>query len=1265
MDQKPYLQPQVAPASLRHPQSEVLALVPEHMRPLLGVVISGIDLDRQGGIRLNMALKAAGVDVHSDMSSALDEGMAGLKLTLQYLLSKKPFLSDLAQFSEAEYEQRELEDELFLKYGSAPVASIVGTGDYIAEQLQKLILAHSWLANKIRYHPELVGDARPTEWRAYEYKDLVSRVSPFPELGSKDLEQVEVGLARAHMFFSDDTYEVSLEEAKAEILHGRDLPEANEDLETIIAQLEDREVVIPWLFLAGQLVRNKVNLDSIESRFLSEEEPNRLFRRLAGHGVIKTGSLRSDSQVDPEQLYAPCRDWKLTLDDASYLARLVNGQSVEDESRTRSMLLSIATDLLEERKRKRKGAGFSCFSEEDFEPPTLYNEELSERDIKIFNLKQEGESHPYAAVIPIFREMLASAGIDIRSVEEQLEELDPIVLSRLKRWGAWDEGLLNGFNIVSLEELGVLEAAPWSLERGDIEVIFRWINGLSCDDQALQDVLVNLYSRYEEIMGFPAIVVVDVHRERNMDGESLNFWQRVASSQKASSQPMLYTAVPFPGEEAEVGLDVLKTKLMECFARKVWGTEMFSETQKWARIVGRHPEYEESLRILKEVAVAVMYNSEDDILAEGYWLAQDRKEGGSITKMTPKLVVLTTLLPGFLEQGRRAAADANLEQAEFALQMAVNARDYLLATLSEDGIAGDDIMAQPFAVCNDDILLLEADYQIARFHRSEEEEENEEEENDEDDEEEDEKPDKAIYSALKMYLRLVGAHKMAVKEPPKSALQPANPTEVFQVEGQPIASVEVAQQGVLERLGDTWVGKLCPCLRQRKKKEVEKPMKRQLTAELRVTSTFTPEAQKQTRRGLTERAFLKSCSLLEERRRLHKISVVSPLAATPAVLYALAGRYYMRGDDVDYEAVIDIGRRVHYGYESQEYGTAYWNKVTQVGVRDFNPDIGGVDGYAPILKFGERYYLEILRLGVQASYQVLRKRAAGRYAALAEGRSEGPEFEAYEEADGDYRGMIRSFDLVYKKFPGEISPYRLYNHELVQGQVALEMDRDFDAAARHFRRAARLVVDKDGNALPGQGINARRSRHASVENGRQWVDCHFWEQEQGEPSEEMLSRALRILYQTCLVENSVVVEEKGLPPGEKSQQNLAEYQMTLLQGLASLVVLKDQHGKDAKWGRYPDVVKQFDQDEWEEIAAYDEDTELKLREISDELIESFPSLFELAPSTWVFIAGQIAGYLGLLSQKSPESALLPQLQHEWQGLQASLGQRLQDKPPLN
>jgi len=180
---------------------------------------------------------------------------------------------------------------------------------------------------------------------------------------------------------------------------------------------------------------------------------------------------------------------------------------------------------------------------------------------------------------------------------------------------------------------------------------------------------------------------------------------------------------------------------------------------------------------------------------------------------------------------------------------------------------------------------------------------------------------------------------------------------------------------------------------------------------------------------------------------------------------------------------------------------------------------------------------------------------------------------------------------------------------------------------------------------------------------RQWVDCHFWEQEQEEPSEEMLESALNSLYQTFLAESQVIEEEKLSE--KQSKPHLAEYQMTLMQGLASLIALKEQYGEAATWDRYPDLMAQCSFDDKERIMNYDQNTEINLREIHDELLPSFLDLFELSPPMWTAIAGQISNYVKMLSEKAPDSVLLAEMGHQWKGLTEKLERQLKERPVLD
>ncbi len=325
MAQEPYLKPRVVSAPLSHPQASILDLVPDNMRPILGPIISDVDVVRPDIGQLNVALKSAGVDSESGISGCLGEGMAGGKLALQYLLSRSSGLGDLVRFSEQDEEQTFLEQELFSRYGSAPVMSMVGTGDYVAKQLIELLQKHSMAAHAARYHPTVAGEARQLEWDSTSQQRVLSVIVPFPKVQPlmEQVETPEALLERAHVFFTDETYVVDLEQALADQRHGLDLVTENDDddLKGIIEVLENDDDLTPWTLLAVNLVSEKVDLGSL-AKYLQENE---LFKGLVASSVINVAFLKVDNHIEPEQLYEVCREWQLPNEDATYLARLIIG----------------------------------------------------------------------------------------------------------------------------------------------------------------------------------------------------------------------------------------------------------------------------------------------------------------------------------------------------------------------------------------------------------------------------------------------------------------------------------------------------------------------------------------------------------------------------------------------------------------------------------------------------------------------------------------------------------------------------------------------------------------------------------------------------------------------------------------------------------------------------------------------------------------------------------------------------------------------------
>ncbi len=1242
------LRSDIQPVSDEHPLTALRDLLPDRMKPLQGMLMSGVDIE-QGSSKTRVQLKESTVGEHTDVQACSGQGQAGLRLFVNYLLGESSDLSDMVVFSDVLDEQRDLDNQLFEFVGDAAAVSMVGTGDELVEQARDLLLDFGRLSERARFHREIIGDGtdprplRPGMEDLY-YLRLLDAVRPFddPHWDRNRALDRDSLLRRAHMFYTDEVFELSYNDE-----FGQGQPEAEPFLEPHLLSdvREVQEIPVAWTQIARTLVSKEVNIQPLLDR-LKNWDPV-LYERLQDTRTLNAGALSQERQIDSTQLKRLKRVWGLIDDEVELLTKVVNGEE-EDEAVIRPLMAKIV-DVIEERRNEAAESFFEDFPEPDKKTTFYRREGVPSHDIPIYNLAERSNARCFDGVFPIFRDMFAKAGIDTRTLKERLDDEDKEIWPQLEQAGALNSSLLANFDVVSRKELTSLEAEPWSLSSDDIQVIYLWLNcyNAGLDPHRLKRVLSDLYARYEEITGHTAVVVVDLHRDADMSDEDVDFLQSIVETPKSSTQPLLVTAMPFPGEG--VGLDVLAARLTKIFQDKldeirlavaegrVAPFEMsvadMVEVHKWSAMVGRHADYRESLAVLKATADLVMQYKDTGVdqehfLADAYFMAEDRK-AGQMAELNAASLMLVSLLPGFIEQGRRAASDFDMEAANYSYQLVRFVVDYLLAALGERGLPNDDVVAEFLRSFNDDALLLFSDYFIGQSRT------------------EGGEPLKSIYEAMRDYLKLVGAH-MVARLPRSENVAPPEPPVVTVEISPPSASESLAIGGqtATDHHGSTLVGDI-----------------------------WTEKAP-----GIPASRLEKAISMFEGQGRLDQLSSISPLAETPAMLYALAEKFYCQGGVPNYEIVIDIAKKVHYGEGNVSYGRYFVDTVTTHNPRCLSGDILGVPSFCPVNRFGDRFYLEIVRLGLQASYWVLRQRFKEQQKALREGRDDGPEREAFAKAEADNKYVLHHYKLLSKELPAELSPFRQFNAESNQGNVALEIDRNFNLARHYFGKAAELVLEEDGTYVPGREMNARRALHLLAELSRQRVDEIFWarpweERDVEDVSEKQIGEALHCLGHSLVMEDRLAQEETAAesraeqidfleldePKPQFSVQHKSEYEISFMQGLASLVALKSRFGAGVIHG-HPQVRDKLG-DDMEAFEEYYRDCEARLRGMHEALIGAVSGLMQITDQ-WIWTVHEIWAYMEDLAIGAPESILLVGIASDWANEYRRCQRILAEKPPL-
>lgn len=1244
--QRPVLKQGVVPASIKHPQTAILDFVPPNMVGLEGPIVSEIEIARVNR-RTRVALRTARVDESSDMTGCLGEGMPGAHLALHYFLARgDAALADVLKFSDDDNDQADLEGSLAERFHAVPMMSVIGSGDYAVEEIRQLLLNYGSLSQEARYNSRIIGEATsPNGPRTdSDYLRFLGRIQPFEEV-KIDQERAfdpEMLIRRAHLFYSDELVRTLDHSGVDQEGEGRkDL-----SLETTLRQLEqsrEEDAAAPFTLIARSLVSKVIEMRSLRDVLIGFDQ--RLFERLVENGVLRPDLLRKENEVNADQLMPLRRLWQLDDDEVFYLAELVNGQA-SDLDQAEPLLFKIAVLLREQREERTRGHFYSRSPGMPEDALSYKRKGVAQYEIPIYRLGADDNGRLYRGLAPVFRDVFASAGIDVRPLRERLDELGETIWPQLERSGALNKTALAAFLVFDKDSFAPLRAEPWNLGEAEIEVLGAWLNGHKdqVNQDVLQRVLLNLYSRYEELTGRPAVLVVDLHADRDMSEEDRRFLEIINSRPRQLGQPLGVSAIPFPGENMGIGLDVLRTKLEETFDQTTkMSAGSLSALQNWATMIGRHPQYEEALEILKNVAQKVLRFDEDDgFLASVYFMAEDRKTEGKRAELGDDVFVLLALLPGFIEQGRRAAADANVEAANYSYQLGRYVTDYLRQAITEDGFGERETVARLLSSYNDDLLMLLVDYYMAEGRSK------------------GGNPVRLSYQAIKDYLRLVGAHKVARLPRGERGKVPETPP----LTGEAASSAEtpeVKETGFLARLG-AWWRRVFPSSREEALEPIEGASKvngEQGGVEGKievdpVASLLTPPDP-----GIPWDQFASICSVFENKGNLHSLKAISPLAESPAVLYALAERLYCQGADDDYKQVIELARRVYYGYGNIEYGRTFADTLTSCDPQRFGgQQILSVTNFAPISRFGDRYYLEIVRLGLQSSYRVLRKQLKIRQKALRLGRIEGPEFEQFEKAEEAYREMHHKYHLLAKTLPSELSPFRQFNAEANQGMVAIEVDRDFDLAQHYFDRAANLVFDHEGKSIAGRELNARRVDHLRAELDRQWVDFYFWEQSGHMVPTGQIEQALGRLASSLRTEERLGVEET------ESAQHQAEYQLSFMQGLASLTALKSRLGNDANLESCPDLKDEMGDENWGKFEGHYRDCEVSLGEMHDTLVQAIRPLVQITEQ-WLESIFEIWDYIRMLAEAAPESALLARISHEWQTLHDEIERQLNERPPLN
>lgn len=1056
-----------------HLTEEIMRLVPYRMQPLCGGLVGGMEQYFQDerasdpGEACYQVVPFQNPAPQGSKDCEMD-GLAGAKLGFLYALTQNPRALELFFSGAPPSEIERLCELLYAQYGETSTFTVIGSADRVVEELRTLMESH-YSASAMAFYDGQRQANLPAYDGSLEYAldepdvsadgflpsalaDTSRMVDAFSSTHERYLSILR-GAAPFPGFLALDQGLFTPEklQQRADLLSvlSHDAgpeppPEEPVPSHPMISEyMDDERKDLPfdhWHdFIHHLLDLERVDIRPARDRLMSWDP--KLTEHLIASNCLSEERLADPYRVLLEDINDLGRRWHLSSAELRLLVEFLNNRDPAQADRYESLIGKIN----EQSRLARAGE-----DEKTWASPREKPFQASGIAVPIFNL--EPQDAAFGTLMSVVEHVVATAGVDVRPIEQRFQEWDPNFYRRLHEDGYLDLTVLNRMDRVPRAELDRFEEEPWSLSVTERDTLCDLLNGRADGSARFRDFLWDIFQNYRSLLGHPAMVVCDVHRNREMDEASLRFLERMRNEPRVANQPLLITAVAFPDERGAVGMDILESRLGQAFGRNDFcSMDAVEEMEHWSGVMGQQGDYQASLGALQRMVQRTCGPDMDLVELVGE-LAGYRAEGRPpFIEGSVPLYALAGLFPGFLEQAQAAARDNHVEASQFSLEVVEGLSRYLEHAMAEDGFNYDEFLVGMIGLQNDQRFAALIDCYVARWltDRSE-------------------APQiiPMINEALKRYLLMIGAH-------------------VFI--------------------------------------------------------------------GRTEDHFFDLFDRLDEADELEKIFQYSPVAASPAAIYALAQRFYHDGK---YEQVLSLVDRIYYGHSSSPYEILYRNRISRAESAAYDSEHNRVEGYLPVLSFDPRFTLEILRVGLMSAGRILIDQAnPARLEAIARGEKIGEPFDRFNEANDQYESLSRQFKGIQRMEQVRPSPYAAHNAALAQGEVESKVSRNFSRARFYYQQAREALLDSDGNVLPGKDELLARVDHLdAAELSRDRIDQFFEILFETNPGKEISSddiyEVLESSLRAVVTESRLVADLDRYPTRQK-----IEYSVSYLQACAYYVAL--------------------------------------------------------------------------------------------------------------
>jgi hypothetical protein len=1244
-----------------HPHQAILGLVPGHMQSLQGPILSAIDGEDEVD-RLELQLFAASDDEAQDMAACDSDGLSGVQLAVRYVLMPDPRIGDVLTLSINDQEQMALEKTLFERFGTEPVMTMIATGDEVKEKIKVMVRAYYDTSENARNR----GSTHKEGLHIFSDRPVLQeRVEAMRQLRGRIFHEDETFLSPSPKNYFTGVAEerAAYWESKAwiEPLQNLGLKEADKDVQLGASEQEPQEEDVPFAVghlseLARRLVMEKIDIRPIEERLLAEDD--KLLNRLQARGVLAKTAPRP---IESSQVKVLERTWELDGLEIRNLVDLLNGRNPGDADKEQAyleLIRKMASLVHAEHETTKRGQILRV--PKDDTRVTRYREKMRPSDVGVFNLApQQG---PYRTIFPVFEKMLNQVGIDVRSLRERIDVLGEDVWARASRQGVLDADAAQTFEVVPLHYLEPLRTAPWSLGDDKIEILCSFLNGQVPNPvDLLENLLVELFVRYQELVGAPAFVVLDLHQAASMDEESRRLMERVKEQPRAQSQPLIVTAVPYPGENKAVGMNVLEHQLETALQMPGWKMDRLKAIEKWSTIIGQQQNHREALEVLQRVmrreqVLSVLRKIEG--AGEPHVLQRGQ---GDVAELLPLVRNSSDSRAKTIKERLTALRDAS-EQITLTADDISYLRGVATRSLTGDllGIAKGlvDTRSQLDEAVDDEereqkllklrtsdrfflVALLPGLVEQGRMAAA------------------DTDPASAKY-AVELGKEVISLLKLGIGDKGFSKEEAAMVRELAKLNDSLLMMFcdYYAAHGREESSEDVWA-RIYEALKDYYKLQgahllarIEYEEQDIWEVALNLGRRIWPWAQ------AVEPKLVMGCSWERFEKEMDDIeadedtcleldlSEKCSLGASPAAIYALAQRSHWKGEE-SYHLVVYLAQKLYFGESNVPYGVEFRNKVTSDTAmrrsRLTEAAPGTLTGFAPVVyEDDDRLCLEVVRLGMQAAHQILKGLYAKKKAHTSNKEPIPEELrEEIEEAERNYKEMAGKYRLLEGLAGSTQSRRRRFNGASTMGMVALEIDGDPDKASPYFERAEATLIDEDGDPLPGKVVDYRRALHMRGEVWRSLAEG-FWTEIEREGAEEP---SAEIVMKTCSrVATSLAIEQDILRREGRDMENATEYKMTYFEGLVMATALLTRFGDKVQWREMPPV--RMGNREIPVDQVLPADYEDLLLAASRDGITAMREQCKASPRLMVYVP-MFANYARSFAERAPESEALQSVARHW------------------